>query len=530
MIHSGSGPLIELEQRTQDAYQDLCDRLHETTGWPVQFLRLQNEPVLTVESALLERGEYCWWQRVEDGTHCIGLLIVNLPETEPANASFEAMVGLAKSIALLMNQQAKSERKQTEQFQDLQLFSKLAIDCLPELGLKLGLGQTLREILAAAVRSTGYESASFYLLNPATDRLKLRLVHGLSAHDLSTTNRTLLGSAPDFEAFSEGFSFVERKSASDDQWLPRDAVCGLAVAVQSALIPLGTLWVYDRRPHHFPDRDALNSLTPLASQLALVLERLILLSENESQQRVQTELRLVAEHLNRAFRPELPPTCGLDVTYRCQSRYEISGDLCEILSLSDISTAIAVGDASGNSIPAALVATAVKGALKSMIGSPVNQDCTPSVVMGRLNQALDTIAGDHQFMSLFYGVYDATKRKLTYSSAGHPAPILVRNGAVTMLQADGFLLGILDGVEFDSIELTLQSGDLLVIYTDGISETHGVNGRLFAEAGIIRAIETAGTDSLERILETIWQQAEAFACPSLKKKSDDRSLMVLRVD
>ncbi|MDB5386247.1 MAG: hypothetical protein JWM11_1893, partial [Planctomycetaceae bacterium] len=364
---------------------------------------------------------------------------------------------------------------------------------------------------------------------PGPNHLKLRLAHGLAACDLPVSRRALDSSWPDLEALSRGFSFVERKSSTEDHWLPGAAVAGLAISVQSALVPLGTLWVYDTRSHRFPDHE-LNSLFAIASNLALVFERLILIRENEAQQRVQNELRLVSEHLNRASRTELPATSGLDVTYRCQSRYEISGDLCELLSLSDTSTVIAVGDASGNSIPAALVANAVKGAIKSMSGPPVAQDCDPAVVMGRLNRSLDTIAGDHQFMSLFYGVYDATRRRLAYCSAGHPAPILVRDGAVSMLQADGFLLGILDDVEYEHVELEMQVGDLLIVYTDGISETHGEDDRLFGEEGIIRAIEIASESSIEGILNTIWNQAEAFAGSLFKQKSDDRSLLVLRVE
>lgn len=517
--------MIELaQQQTQDPYQVLCDQLQNATGWPVEFVRLRDELVQEVESALLERGEYCWWQRIDNGLRCVGLLIVNMPDQQLGNGSYESIIALGKSIATLMCRHAQSERLLAEQVQGIRAFSNLGNRPRAEPSL----GENLRELLSAAARLTGYQSACFYLLNPGTTRLKLRLAHGMTAHELPAAHRELKSSWPDLDALSQGFSFVERKSVADDQCLPREAATGLVVPVQSATIPLGTLWVFDAHERQFQPRD-LDGLQAVAGHLALLLERRMLLHDSEAQQRVQTELRLVSEHLNRASRPGLPPTCSVDATYRCQSRYEISGDLCELLVLSETSIAIAVGDASGNSIPAALVATAVKGALKSMSGPQGTQDSNPTVVMGRLNRALDTIAGDHQFMSLFYAVYDAPTRMLTYCSAGHPAAILLRNGNVSMLQADGFLLGILDDVEFDSTELQLQVDDLLIVYTDGISETHGPEDRLFGEVGIVNAIQRAASESIEGILDAIWKQAEAFAGPQFQMKSDDRSLLVLRV-
>ncbi|MDB5386745.1 MAG: hypothetical protein JWM11_2391, partial [Planctomycetaceae bacterium] len=156
--------MIELAQQTQDAYSVLCDRFQDATGWPVTFARLQDESVVDVESNLLERGEYCWWQRIDDGIRCVGLLILNLPDQTTSQGSVESIIGLAQSIALLMSQQAKSERALSEQSQSLQVFSKLCLE--PQANSSLG--KNLCELLSAAVRLSGYQSASFYLLNPGT--------------------------------------------------------------------------------------------------------------------------------------------------------------------------------------------------------------------------------------------------------------------------------------------------------------------------------------------------------------------------
>lgn len=521
--------MIELARQAQDSYQDLCDRFREATGWALRFIRLQSQTADELETELVARGEYSFWKRIDDGNQCIGLLVVELPDAAaPYNSgsdygSYESMLALAESIASLMSRQAQAERAVTESYQGTAI-------SIVEYVLRpgMGLGDSVRELLSAAIRLSGYESSSFYGLNSSTDRLKLRFAHGIQASDLPANQRELSSSWLDLEALSRGYSFIERRSQADDLWLPRNAKVGLALGIQSDSVPLGTMWVYDSRPHSFPDHE-LKPLQAVAGQLALVLERIVLLHESESQHRVQTELRLVSEQINRASRPALPPSCGMAATYRCESRHEISGDLCELLPLSDTTTAIAVGDASGNSIPAALVANAVKGALKSMSGPSDDPESPPPRVMQRLNKALDSIVGDYQFMSLFYAVYDATRHRLSYCSAGHPAPILLREGQASMLHADGFLLGILADVEYECVELDLQPEDLLIVYTDGVSETHGPADRLFGEEGIVKAILSARLNSIVEIRDAIWDQAEAFGSHADKTKPDDRSLLVLRI-
>jgi GAF domain-containing protein len=266
--------MIELARQTQDSYQSLCDRFRAATGWSLRFIRLQSQTADEIETELVERGEYSLWQRVDDGRKCIGLLVVDLPDvatpfgSEPTSGSYDSVLGLTESIASLMSRQAQAERALLEKRQTSTTVSHVGCSLRPGMGL----GENVRELLAAAVRLSGYQSASFYTLNPSTDRLKLRFVHGIQAHNLPMGQRELASSWLDLEALSRGYSFIERKSQSDDQWLPRDAKSGLAFGVQSDLIPLGTLWIYDSRPRSFPDHE-LKLLQDVANQLALALER-----------------------------------------------------------------------------------------------------------------------------------------------------------------------------------------------------------------------------------------------------------------
>jgi len=231
----------------------------------------------------------------------------------------------------------------------------------------------------------------------------LRAATGLPRSHLPEASRSLVSSWGDLEALTRSLAIVEHRPDSPDSELPPSMQTGIVFAIQTPTMPLGTLWLFDRSPRPVGAWE-LEPLRALAAQIALVLERVALLKESESHHRIQTELRVIADHLSLAPRVPLPETSGLEATFRSYSQHEVGGDLCDLISLSGDTTAIVVGDVSGNSIPAALVANAVKGALQPLLDGTDPLDTAPPAVMGRLNSALDTVGCGHQFVSLFYGI------------------------------------------------------------------------------------------------------------------------------
>ena len=516
--------MIQLARKTLDLIQDLCCQFGETTGWPLRFVPAGPESTEAIKARFEEQGLHATYHYVDDSENHVGLLILQFPADHPLDNYLEPVRGLAEQIGLLLSQLAQMEHALANRTAAVETLSGLGQSPQSEQSL----GDNLHDLLAAAVRLTGYHSAGFYLLNPATSRLKLRAAYGLDARSLPSTNREVSSSRPDLEALSRGYAFVVRHSELDDRWLAREANCGLCAVVQSSLVPIGTLWVYDRREHATYEKE-IEPLRVVAGHIAMLLERIVLLRESEAQRRIQRELRAVADPESGLRRPQLPTSCGFDAVYRCLSRHEVGGDMCELEALTTESTIIVVGDASGNSVPAALVMNAAKGALKSMSGRRAAHDWHPSVAMDRLNRTLHSVTGEHQFMSLFYGVYDASTRLLTHCNAGHPAPILVRGGQVSLLEAQGLLLGIVEDVDYRSLETELQAGDLLVLLSDGITEIRDEQHHLFGVEGVVDAIRRSQSDSVENIFESIWRRAEDHAGKVRKKNTDDRTLLVMRV-
>lgn len=525
--------MAQVARNTQDLIQDLCRQFGQTTGWPLRYYPATGESLDSLRVRLAAEDPPCSSHPIENGETGVGLLVLEHRESGPPITDLLAVQALAEQIGVqalaeqigeILSQLARVEQSLAQRTTAMQILSGLT----QRPRSQQQLGGSLNDLLVAAVRLTGYHSAAFYLLNPATNQLKLRAAYGLDSRSLPATNRDVASSRPDLEALSHGSATMVRKSDLDDRWLPPDAQCGLCSAVQSSLVPIGTLWVYDRRLHQTVDRE-IESLQAVASHVALQLERVVLLHENEAQRRIQRELQAVSAPQEEMQRPDLLADCGFDVVHRSLSRHEVGGDLCELESLTPQSTVIVVGDASGNSVPAALVKNAAKGALKSMSGRHAPHDWHPSVAMDRLNRALHSVAGEHQFMSLFYGVYDSSLRILTYCNAGHPPPMLLRDGQVSYLHGHGVLLGVMEDAEYASHEIELQSGDLLVIFSDGITESRSPENTLFGVQGIVEAIDRAAHDSVEAIFTSIWQSAEEHAGQSRKSKADDRTLLVMRM-
>ena len=509
-----------LATETHDLIPAICQQFTEATGWPLQFQRGADPG--PPQNDVQQDSECCWSATVEDGAAPVGRLRLNIPAVDAETRNFVPVSELAGMLAELISRLTAATRRLESQTRDVSVLADAGLSTRNNTNLP----DALSQLLSAAVQLTGFRSAAFFLLNPTTNRLKVRALHQLELDELPQAGRDLASSPPDLSALVNGPVSIQRQSATDDRWLPAGNNCALCVAVQSATVPIGTLWVFDRRTHLLVDQQA-HLLKSIAGQIATVLERVVWQRESETQFRLATELRLASQTHSGSFPVNLATTAGLEVAVRYASRHELGGDLCELIPLSNSSTGIALGDASGNSIPAALVMSAVRGGLRAHPGNGGAREAHPARIMERLNDALHDITGPHQFMSLFYGIYDAPTRRFTYTNAGHPAPFLFRRGEVRSLDSHGLLLGVLRELVYDSSVLELEAGDILVLFSDGISEAMDAKQKLFGNEGIVAAVKTGPHLSAEEVLQGVWTRAEAHARGS--KELDDRALLVLRV-
>ncbi len=188
---------------------------------------------------------------------------------------------------------------------------------------------------------------------------------------------------------------------------------------------------------------------------------------------VRDELE-VARQLQRDLLPTAAPDlAGYRIAHSYRTANEVGGDYYDFLPLADGRTAFIIGDASGHGMAAGLLMAIANAALKLA----VEVDPTPARVAELLNRVLCRTGGRHAFMSLFYGVLSPAEGRLDYVCAGHPFPLLRRaDGGIGELGTGGLPLGIKQDLTHSPSSVTLQPGDLLVMFSDGLPEAAGPGG------------------------------------------------------
>jgi sigma-B regulation protein RsbU (phosphoserine phosphatase) len=204
----------------------------------------------------------------------------------------------------------------------------------------------------------------------------------------------------------------------------------------------------------------------------------------------------------------------------------VGGDYYDFLELPDGRLGIAIGDVSGKGVGAALMMASLEASLRAL--ASVVQD--PADLMARVNSLVCQASAANRYATLFYAEYDPATRRLTYVNAGHNPPIVLRNcgGAcqVLRLEAGGPVIGLLPQC-YERGVFSHEAGDLVVLFTDGVSESMNVRDEEWGEESLIELAKTCrGLPALEG-MRRILTAAQAFAGSA--PQHDDMTLVVLRV-
>ena len=520
--------ISSFQHRADEWIPDACDKFSQATGWPLSFIparhrldRLKHRDGFGLDEA------NCWTIEVSVAQTIFGRLSLGLPVVEFEDRSFAAVRELAELFGEMLARNLASARLLETQTNELSTLVELGLNAPKETELL----STLKQLLRASLQLTGFRSACFFLLEPRTDELRLRVSHHLESREVPYPVRTLKDAPPDLEALLDGHVTVLRRGPyGQPDWLPKDVSLGLCLPVQATSGPMGTLWLFDRRLRSFADRE-LPVLEALCLQMALILERVVLQRENATQKRLQQDLRTLA-NARRDQSPIQTLRCGqIDVAWRVSSRYEIGGDLCAVRSRSDHELAVMIGDATGDGLTAAMTMTAAHGAIEALLSVCEGESPSMNSVLTQVSHAVVRTCRLQHFMSLLLGTINSHTLTLTYSNAGHPSPLLLRGGEFYSLDERGILLGVIEDAVYSEAICVLQPRDIVIFFSDGISEARNRKREFFGTDGILESIcdvvgvETTLVDAAT-IVQQIWTRLESFAVPG---EADDRSLMCVVV-
>ncbi|MEN6521835.1 MAG: GAF domain-containing protein [Armatimonadota bacterium] len=231
----------------------------------------------------------------------------------------------------------------------------------------------------------------------------------------------------------------------------------------------------------------------------------------------------IAHTLQFQLVPTVPLTAeGLDIGHKFLPAHEVGGDYYDVINVAPGKVGIVIADVTGNSVPAAMYISMGKHVLRAY----AVEDNPPADVLRRLNRFACEETQPDVFISLFYGIFDASDRSFRYVSAGHEPPILVRqNGSMERLQADGLLIGIEPDVEYEEKEISLNSGSTLVLFTDGVIDSAARDSR-FGTSDITEVVTNSPLKSAQELADNIYTR---LMDTSAAETHDDVALIVLKV-
>jgi len=276
----------------------------------------------------------------------------------------------------------------------------------------------------------------------------------------------------------------------------------------------------------------LRLLKSVATQTGMALEVASLTAsigaEIAHRERQNRELEIAREVQERLFPQVLKVVAGLDYCGRCQPAREVGGDYYDFLELPGKRLGIALGDVSGKGLGAALMMAGLQAALRaqaSIAGDNLAE------LMRSVNHLVYELSSDNRYATFFYAQYDPPSRQLSYVNAGHNPPAVFRKSdsewQVMRLEVGGAVVGLLPQSSYAQGSFTLQAGDLLLAFTDGISEAMNPQDEEWGEEKLIEITKTceglSAADSVSRIMAGAHSFAEGAS------QHDDMTVVVLHV-
>jgi serine phosphatase RsbU (regulator of sigma subunit)/pSer/pThr/pTyr-binding forkhead associated (FHA) protein len=260
-------------------------------------------------------------------------------------------------------------------------------------------------------------------------------------------------------------------------------------------------------------QDDLKLLCGVANQASIALENARLLEEAVKEERLRRDLKLARE-VQLSFLPSsLPQAPGYEFGAHYEAAQQVGGDYYGFIPLPEGRLAVAVGDVAGKGVAASLMMAKLSSDTRfSLLTEP-----DPARAVAKLNDLIYEIASKaDRFVTFALVLLDPLRHLVTLVSAGHPSPLLYRAGSPGLSDAmpkevPGVPLGIMDGATFDSCMLTLQPGDSLILFTDGITESMDVKGREFRPQGIENALKGAGSVSARVLVDNLVRSVKQHA-------------------
>jgi sigma-B regulation protein RsbU (phosphoserine phosphatase) len=249
--------------------------------------------------------------------------------------------------------------------------------------------------------------------------------------------------------------------------------------------------------------DDLQVLMLLASQVAIIIEKVMLHEQLIEKKRLEGQLE-VARQVQLELLPAKDPQLeGFDISAYNFPTEEVSGDYYDWVKIYEDQIGLVIADVSGKGVPAALLMAFLRASLRAA----THIGYSPHISMAKVNYLLWESIERNQFVTAFYGILDVTNKTLTYTNAGHNPPILLdKNGNHTFIERGSVPLGVFRDTRYHEYYLTMAPGDLLVLYTDGVTEANNSHGEEFGRERLAAAVRKHRELGARELITTVHKE------------------------
>jgi serine phosphatase RsbU (regulator of sigma subunit) len=326
-----------------------------------------------------------------------------------------------------------------------------------------------------------------------------------------------------------GVSVLVRDTSMDDAFRERRSIVEqnirtlMAVPLQARDQIIGIIYVDSPPMIRELTKDDLNLLTVMANVAAIRIEQTRFAEIEQARQLMARDLEQAAE-IQQGFLPAVAPKVrGLDLAGHNAPCRTVGGDYYDFFPYGSSRVAMVLGDVSGKGMPASLLMMGLQARVQVLIEEPKSL----AEVMTKLNRITAANCPANRFITLFFCILDGDTGELIYCNAGHNPPVLVRaDGTYELLSGGGPVIGILPHIDYQEFRAKLSEGDVLVIYSDGVTEAANPNDEELETEGLAEVVKKHRGEEAPAIVKEINKAVAVYTAGA--PQADDITVIVAR--
>jgi serine phosphatase RsbU (regulator of sigma subunit) len=332
------------------------------------------------------------------------------------------------------------------------------------------------------------------------------------------------------KVMNEKVSILVRDAQMDDAFKGRMSIVEqkvhtmMAVPLQTKDRSIGLIYVDSPFILREFTKDDLYLLTIMANQAAYRIVSSLLADSEQAERLMRRDLTQAAEIQQRMLPAEAPKLPGTDLAGFNAACRTVGGDYYDFFTFSNGHVGLALGDVSGKGMPASLLMAELHARVQVLAADDPGD---LGAFMVRLNKATCAKCPSNRFITFFFCTLDLVMGDLAFANAGHNPPIIVRSsGAAEMLEGGGPVLGIVPMAAYRQMQAHLDPGDMLVLYSDGVTEANNIDYAEFGEERFIEVLKAHRTQPATAIVEAVTKALAEFAAGA--PQADDITLVVAK--